>query len=231
MVVNGDTDREEDETFSVTLDAPSSPLVTVVDGTGQGLIANDDFLLSVAVVGSGHVGSGPAGIDCGDGASDCEEVYPAETVVDLTPTPVVDWVFEGWSGDSDCDDGAVTLNGDRDCIATFDLGQAQLDIEFAGDGFGIVTSTPTGIDCDRDGDPSDCSATFDAGTTVDLAIEVTSVDTNFEGWTGDADCEDGSVELAAVGESIVCVAQLTVTPFFADGFESGDTSAWSLTVP
>ncbi len=229
--VNGDTDPEDDETFTVTLDPPSSSQVTLDDGTGQGLIANDDFLLSVSVVGSGHVGSDPAGIDCGDGASDCEETYGVGTAVVLTPTPIEGWVLVGWSGSSDCSDGTVTMKGNRDCVATFVQGEAQLEVDFAGDGFGVITSTPAGIECDRDGDPADCSATFDPGTTVDLAIEVTSVDTTFDGWSGDADCDDGSVDLVGAEKSVVCVAMLTVTPIFADGFESGDTSAWSAATP
>ena len=233
VLVNGDTEPEDDETFTVELDAPSSARVTLDDGTGEGLVADDDllFLLTLTVSGSGYVTSDPAGIDCGDGGTDCEQVYAADTVVELTPTPIEGWVFADWSGDTDCQNGTVIMNGDRDCVATFVQGEAQLDVDFAGDGFGVITSTPSGIECDRDGDPSDCSAIFDPGTTVDLVIQVTSVDTTFDGWIGDADCDDGSVDLGTAGETVTCVAMLTVTPIFADGFESGDTFIWSSTTP
>jgi hypothetical protein len=120
---------------------------------------------------------------------------------------------------------------DRSCTATFILASAQLEVDFAGDGFAIVTSTPAGINCDRDGDPADCSATFLTGTMVTLEVEITSADTIFDGWTGNPDCADGAVTLGTPGETVACTANLTVTSIFADGFESGDTSAWSSTTP
>lgn len=64
----------------------------------------------------GMVTSSPAGIDCG---ADCSEIYNEGTVVTLTATPDAKCTFEGWSGDADCSDGTVTMNGDRYCIASF----------------------------------------------------------------------------------------------------------------
>ena len=227
VTVTGDTEREDDETFTVELEPPSLTRVTLGDASGEGLVRNDDILLTVSVEGSGNVTSVPAGIDCGDGASDCDEVYPALTTVDLVATPIAGWMLTGWSGDPDCDDGSVTLATETTCVATFELGEVLLVVEFDGDGFGIATSTPEGIECDRDGEPADCSAAFDALTAVDLEVEVTSVDTTFDGWTGDADCADGSLELEEAGTTVTCTAVLTVTPIFADGFESGDTTSWT----
>jgi len=69
----------------------------------------------------GLVTSSPAGIDCG---ADCAELYAEGTVVTLTATPEAECTFEGWSGDADCSDGTVTMNGDRYCVANFEAAPA-----------------------------------------------------------------------------------------------------------
>lgn len=72
--------------------------------------------LKIILAGRGTVSSSPAGIDCG---ADCEEVYEVGTGVVLTSTPEAGSKFRGWSGDPDCADGAVTMNSDINCTATF----------------------------------------------------------------------------------------------------------------
>jgi hypothetical protein len=65
----------------------------------------------------GLVTSTPVGIDCG---ADCSETYDAGTQVTLRARgSAADCEFEGWSGDADCSDGAVTMDRDLTCIATF----------------------------------------------------------------------------------------------------------------
>jgi len=83
-----------------------------------------------------------------------------------------------------------------------------------------VTSSPGGIDCG-----SDCSEAYLEGTTVTLTPAVEAGST-FSGWSGDADCADGSVTLSAERQ---CEARFDVQVDlpFTDGFESGDTSAWA----
>jgi hypothetical protein len=66
--------------------------------------------------GSGTVTSSPAGISCG---SDCSQTYTIGTVVQLTPTPAAGSRFDGWSGNSDCSDGRVTMTGGKTCRARF----------------------------------------------------------------------------------------------------------------
>lgn len=77
-----------------------------------------DYMLTVDKEGpcDGVVTSSPAGVDCG---ADCSELYAEGTVVSLTATPEADCRFTGWSGDADCSDGTVTMNGDRFCVANF----------------------------------------------------------------------------------------------------------------
>ena len=68
--------------------------------------------------GDGTVTSTPAGIDCG---VDCTENVSSNTEVTLTATPAdPDFIFIGWSGDADCYDGAVIMDMDKNCTATFD---------------------------------------------------------------------------------------------------------------
>ena len=77
-----------------------------------------DYMLTVDKEGpcDGTVTSTPAGVNCG---ADCSELYAEGTVVTLTATPEADCRFTGWSGDADCSDGSVTMNGDRVCVANF----------------------------------------------------------------------------------------------------------------
>ena len=134
----------------------------------------------------------------------------------------------------------VDLTSSTNPTVTFSTGTAQgkiendetaLVIDFDGDGFGSVTSTPAGIDCDRADSESACAALFDVGVDIGLTATAAPVDTFFDGWGGDADCEDGQVTFLTEGELVICVARLFAIPLFADGFESGDTSAWTSTTP
>jgi outer membrane protein OmpA-like peptidoglycan-associated protein len=64
----------------------------------------------------GTVMSTPAGIDCG---ADCSATFVEGTVVSLEAVEAEGCTFDGWTGDSDCADGSVTMNGDRMCVANF----------------------------------------------------------------------------------------------------------------
>jgi CSLREA domain-containing protein len=104
-------------------DSPSGNQCTMTMNAGKTVTATfslSQFTLSVTKAGSGSgtVTSNPAGIDCG---ADCSEIYPFNTVVTLTATPSGGSTFAGWSGDSDCSDGEVTMTADKSCTATFNL--------------------------------------------------------------------------------------------------------------
>ena len=74
------------------------------------------------------------------------------------------------------------MDAARSCTATFDVEQQQtaiLNVTVTGAGSGTVTSSPSGISC-----PSDCSASYDAGTVVTLTAAAASGST-FAGWSGD----------------------------------------------
>jgi uncharacterized repeat protein (TIGR02543 family) len=173
--------------------------------------------LTVSVAGSGTVTSSPAGIDCG---VDCTEDYPNGTVVTLSQAASPGWVFTGWSG-ACSGTGAcqVTMSQNRSVTATF----TQLfTLTVTVTGSGTVTSSPAGISC-----PGDCSEAYLDGTPVDLTATPAS-GWHLAAWSGDCTgtgaCQVTMSQASAVG------ALFDTMPFL-DGFESGDTSAWSSTWP
>src|SRR5690349_3922869 len=83
-------------------------------------------------------------------------------------------------------------------IQTFSLAVTK-----AGTGTGTVSSSPSGINCG-----STCSGTFNSSTIVTLSATPASGSV-FAGWTGDADCSDGSLTMNA---SHSCTATFNLQP-------------------
>ncbi len=167
---------------------------------------------------SGLVISVPAGINCGQ---TCASAFEFNETVTLVPIPDTGAVFAGWSGDADCSDSQVTMSNDVSCTATFNLATHTLTADTTGGGTGVVTSSPPGINCG-----SDCTEIYYHGTVVDLT-PTPDPGSIFLGWSGHPDCTDGQV---TISEDILCSGQFELG-IFADGFESGDTTAWSTAVP
>jgi uncharacterized delta-60 repeat protein len=192
-------------------DADAAALVLQPDGAlvAAGGAGNDfalaryegDFAtlgITKAGSGSGRVTSTPVGIDCGPS---CSALFPFNAVVSLTATADPGSVFAGWSGDPDCADGAVTMDNDKICTATFEV-IVPLTVTKAGKGSGTVTSTPAGIDCG-----ATCTSGFPMGTVVTLTATPTPGST-FVGWTGDPGCSNGSV---TVDTAKTCTANFTTS--------------------
>jgi hypothetical protein len=81
------------------------------------------------------------------------------------------------------------MTGATSCTATFDLDTHSLTVTKAGTGTGTVTSSPPGIDCG-----TDCTQDYNYNTVVTLNA-VADSGSAFAGWSGDADCSDGSVTM------------------------------------
>ncbi|HEC84294.1 MAG TPA: right-handed parallel beta-helix repeat-containing protein [Thioploca sp.] len=172
----------------------------------------EEFALTIQTdgMGSGKVTSNPTGIDCG---TDCTANYLSGTTVTLTARPETYAAFLEWMGD-DCSGFetsiTVTMDAAKNCTAVFDFvafstSPPEDTLTVIKIGEGTVTSEPAGITCG-----ATCSADYPSGTTVTLTATPVS-HTQFIGFGGDADCNDGQVTL---DEGVVCVAEfeLLVAP-------------------
>ncbi len=152
------------------------------------------YELTITKTGDGVVTSNPPGISCG---INCSEMYDDGTVVKLMASEKGRSIFEGWSGHPDCEDGVVTMDADKECTANFTSGYQYtitVIIDENSSGWGIVTSSPSGIDCSGlggspQGQPentisqNNCSGLFDEGETVTLTAIPDSF-SYFNGWSG-----------------------------------------------
>jgi subtilase family serine protease len=112
---------------------------------------------------------------------------------------------------TDDEDAVRWLYGDGGNSCTG--GGPALTVTQTGSGSGVVTSAPAGISCG-----TTCFAHFADGTVITLS-PVASANSVFMGWTGDADCSDGSLTMNA---SKSCTATFDLMP---------DLVVSSLTVP
>lgn len=128
-----------------------------------------------AGAGSGTVTSSPGGIACG---SDCVEAYPGGTVVRLAPTPDMGSEFAGWLGDTDCEDGLVTMWNDVACTAVFEpcsipsevtVSNLVIDVPMTFEACNVLTVGPSVV-INGAGD-----GVFKAGNRIEF-IEPVSVD-------------------------------------------------------
>jgi hypothetical protein len=187
----GNPDCDDD---SVTMDR---------DVICSAVFIKDDFRVSVTKAGTGQgvVRSNPQGIVCG---TDCEHYYQNGTSVVLSPLAARGSYFVGWSGDPDCSDGQLTVDGPRDCTATFDLiplSDFTLTVTHTGRGAGTVTSSPEGIACG-----TDCTEVLPEGTVVTLTA-TPDPGSLFARWLGHVDCADGVIMMTA---DRTCTAKFVV---------------------
>ena len=162
--------------------------------------------------GAGTVISSPPGIECGDQAHHCSASFALRSPVMLSAKPsAMGSVFAGWSvasgSASACsgskDNCRFILIADTVANAHFTQESSQqftIAVTVAGNGAGVVTSKPTGIQCGSQ--HNQCSAKFPPGTKVSL--DVTTVDSEFQGWsstTGSASLCEGTIKACSLALS------------------------------
>ncbi|NJL27916.1 MAG: VCBS repeat-containing protein [Thermoanaerobaculia bacterium] len=182
-------------------------------------------LLSVAKAGTGNgtVSSDLVGINCG---VDCSESYVEGTVVTLSATPDGSSSFTGWSGSGCSGTGTciLTMTMPRSVTATFNLESFLLTVNKTGGGSGTVTSSPAGINCG-----GDCTESYAGGTMVTLTATA-DAGSVFSGWSGGG-CSGTAPCVVTMNAAQTVTALIQPELIFEDGFESGNTTAWSAAVP
>jgi len=126
----------------------------------------------------GSVASNPLGINCGP---TCSASFNLGTQVTLTATPATNSHFVAWAGGCSGTNPTctLTLSGNQQVTATFNTQNTpELTVSLAGNGTGVVSSSPSGISC-----APTCSARFNPGTQVTLTATA-ATNSYFGGWAG-----------------------------------------------
>jgi hypothetical protein len=140
--------------------------------------------------GQGSVVSSPAGIACpstaSPGSGGCSAPFTFNTLVTLTAVPATGYQFAGWGGDcSGLGPCTVRVDQPRVASARFTGVPETLTIKGSGDGIGVITSSPAGIDCTINAGVASgtCTAMFSHGDDVVLTATGSGID--FLGsWSG-----------------------------------------------
>lgn len=132
--------------------------------------------VSKSGTGVGAIISVPGGINCG---ATCSADFDYNSKITLTATASTGSSFTGWSGPcTGTGQCAVTMIEVLSINATFTLNKYALTVVKAGNGSGLVSSLPTGIDCG-----SDCTEEYDYNTAITLTA-TPATGSNFTNWSG-----------------------------------------------
>lgn len=115
------------------------------------------------------------------------------------------------------------FGGTEDTFSVTSVVQHTLSVTLNGDGIGSVTSAPSGIDCPS----SACSALFDE-TEVVVLSPAASAGSHFSGWSGDADCADGTVEM---NTDVSCIATFLLDSHSLTISKTGSGSGNVVSIP
>ncbi len=149
-------------------------------GESTGAAAAQSTEVFVQNAGGGRVLSSPSGIDCGTACTNIFSPRPDSGIfLDAVPDP--GWNFVRWTGDCFGIGTCEVLEQDQVNVAVAFSQDPVLSVQKVGNGQGLVTSSPDGIDCDA-GCGSDASP-YVEGTTITLSA-TPETGTTFVGWSG-----------------------------------------------
>ena len=166
------------------------PIVNAFQPTHGGGVA-DAFITKLtpqgALVYSSYLGGNGADNGSGIALGSAGSVYVTGTTTSQD-FPIMNAFQPNPGGGSNCD---TSFGECYDAFVTKISSSLTLTVTKAGTGSGTVTSNPAGINCG-----ADCSESYNNGTVVTLTATAAAGST-FAGWSGDADCIDGSVTMTA----------------------------------
>ncbi|HQK15542.1 MAG TPA: InlB B-repeat-containing protein, partial [Anaerolineae bacterium] len=138
----------------------------------------DEYTLTVNVVGNGAVGKAPD-----------QATYHYGDVVTLTATADPGWTFVGWSGDlsGTANPTSITMNGNKVVTATFTQDEYTLMVNVVGSG--VVNKDPN-------------RATYRYGDRVSLAA-IAALGWTFAGWSGDLSGTANPTSITMNGNKVV----------------------------
>ena len=152
--------------------------------------ANDEYTLTVNIIGSGTIDIDPSG-----------GVYSTGTKVTLTAIAAPNYEFVGWSGDLNGKPNpkTITIDGDKTITATFTQDEYTLTVNITGNG--SVTLDPD-------------QTTYHYGDIVQLTAN-SNPGWTFTNWSGDLSSSDNPVTITVDGNKIVTanynIAEYTLT--------------------
>ena len=152
--------------------------------------ANDEYTLTVNIIGSGTIDIDPSG-----------GVYSTGTKVTLTAIAAPNYEFVGWSGDLNGKPNpkTITIDGDKTITATFTQDEYTLTVNITGNG--SVTLDPD-------------QTTYHYGDIVQLTAN-SNPGWTFTNWSGDLSSSDNPETIIVDGNKIVTanynIAEYTLT--------------------
>jgi len=159
-----------------------------------------------------------ARIACGATSSRCSRLSNPGDTITLTANPDAGATLLGWTGacagagtSSTCD---VSLIGRDSAAAVFGY---QVSVSTSGTGVGVVTSSPSGLDC-----PGSCNAVFPAGSSVTLTAAADSASA-FDGWSGTCSGSQPACTLPVDGSRAVGATFTATQALEQDGVGTGYT--------
>ena len=199
------------------------PVTVTSDVTVDARFDLATFIVAVRLSGDGGgtVATPHGDLSCPDA---CTLTLPYNAVVTLDAHPGTNSTFQGWEGVCTGTGACSILVRDNVTATAMFVANKALNIEFAGNGSGLVTSNPEGIQCSMN-----CSASYPPGTTVALSASAAG-DSVFTGWSGGA-CSGTGTCTVVIRDSVSVTATFALKKFSLTINRTGDGNGTVISDP